>query len=474
MLALPVALLVQAVPIPDPASSGTSWRWAVTHRPLGAYVVEDTTGRPVDPGGATATLRATSGAVALPNGHVTLAGALRADTARGRLVRLSAELRTRSAIRAWLWLRVDSGLRRWAITNTWDDAMQGTTGWARREVVLPVTADAQQVTFGVQLVGGGEVSVRHLRVEVLAPVRADAPPAPPARATLDSAISLARRHSIWRDTVSWDVVVPEVRAFAAGAQTPRDVYPALRLLASRLGDRHSFLMEPRAAAAQREGRVENAQPIIRALPGRVGYVLVPGYAGVNLDSVRAYVQRAHDVLLTVALGVRCGWVVDLRDNTGGNMWPMLAALRPFLGDGIVGTFDGPGAADRTPWTAAALGVSSPAPLAPLEREFVAVLTGARTASAGEAVAVAFRGRPRTRSFGVATAGQSTANRMFDLPGGAKLLLTVATYADRTGGRYGGAIAPDEYHPGHEGVGRDDALEHAQEWLARSTACAPRP
>jgi C-terminal processing protease CtpA/Prc len=73
---------------------------------------------------------------------------------------------------------------------------------------------------------------------------------------------------------------------------------------------------------------------------------------------------------------------------------------------------------------------------------VAVLTSNITASAGEAVVVAFRGRPNTQSFGYQTAGYSTANRIFELSDGAWIVLTVSTFADRTGQLYGDKIAPD--------------------------------
>ena len=42
-----------------------------------------------------------------------------------------------------------------------------------------------------------------------------------------------------------------------------------------------------------------------------------------------YVDAAHDVLGAAA----CGWIVDLRSNGGGNLYPMLAALAPLLGPG---------------------------------------------------------------------------------------------------------------------------------------------
>ena len=34
----------------------------------------------------------------------------------------------------------------------------------------------------------------------------------------------------------------------------------------------------------------------------------------------------------------CRWVVDLRGNGGGNMWPMLGGLRPFFGEAGLGSF----------------------------------------------------------------------------------------------------------------------------------------
>jgi C-terminal processing protease CtpA/Prc len=74
---------------------------------------------------------------------------------------------------------------------------------------------------------------------------------------------------------------------------------------------------------------------------------------------------------------------------------------------------------------------------------VATLTSPLTASSGELVGLAFRGRPRTRSFGEATSGVPTDNEPFDLPDGARLLLTVALGADRTGQVYDGPLVPDQ-------------------------------
>ena len=149
------------------------------------------------------------------------------------------------------------------------------------------------------------------------------------------------------------------------------------------------------------------------------------------------------------------------------MWPMLAGLKPFLGGGTVGTFESP--ARSTKWVAGQrVDVEPPPGLSALESAWVAVITGPRTVSSGEAVTVAFRGRPRTRSFGQPTGGLSTSNSGFPLPDGATLLLTTAVFADRNGQRYGAAIEPDEAVSPVDGA--DPALAVAVAWLRRSSGC----
>jgi len=99
-----------------------------------------------------------------------------------------------------------------------------------------------------------------------------------------------------------------------------------------------------------------------------------------------------------------------------------------------------------------------------------VLTGPRTASSGEAVTISFIGRPRTRLFGLPTAGLSTANATLPLPSGAMLVLTTAVEADRTGKRYGEKITPDEVIPAAaSGAADDPQMERAVAWL-KSQSC----
>lgn len=206
------------------------------------------------------------------------------------------------------------------------------------------------------------------------------------------------------------------------------------------------------------------------LPAHAGDGMVPGVGG--------YAALAHEALAGHADA--CGWVVDLRLNTGGNMWPMLAAAAPLLGEGELGAFALKGG-ERWAWTyqggtLRADGVAmAAAPDAPalLPSPPVAVLTSGLTASAGEALVVAFRGRPGARSFGEATAGVPTVNRTFPLPDGATLFLTVGRFADRAGRVYEDPLRPDvELAVAWEAFGApgDPLLLAASGWLLDQPGC----
>ena len=147
---------------------------------------------------------------------------------------------------------------------------------------------------------------------------------------------------------------------------------------------------------------------------------------------------------------------------------MIAGVGSVLGEGVAGYFVPPLDMPWTAWghrnggafnnDAEVIRTSAPYVLiAPAPK--VAVLTDYAVGSSGEAVVVAFRARPRTRSFGSVTRGLSTANEAFALSDGAKLFLTVAVMADRERTLYGDSIVPDESVSGDAEV-----VQRAIAWL----------
>jgi C-terminal processing protease CtpA/Prc len=171
----------------------------------------------------------------------------------------------------------------------------------------------------------------------------------------------------------------------------------------------------------------------------------------------------------------------LRQNSGGNLWPMLAGLGPLLGEAELAASVYPDGR-RTPiWYRdgqAGFGdytqLRLRAPYAVAPGVPVAVLLGPATASSAEVLAVALRSRPATRSFGAPTRGLSAGNRTFPLADGASLVLTVAATSDAAGHVYLGPIVPDEpvarLGPSGPGAFGDAPLEAAVEWLTSRDVC----
>ena len=101
---------------------------------------------------------------------------------------------------------------------------------------------------------------------------------------------------------------------------------------------------------------------------------------------------------------------------------------------------------------------------------IAILIGPRTASAGEAVAIAFKGRRSVKLFGQPTAGQSTGNEAITLEDGAVLAIAAAVMVDRDGNHYGGQVLPDVTVPTPATLqDRDMTLVSAIDWIKQARA-----
>ncbi|MFI6930424.1 S41 family peptidase [Streptomyces sp. NPDC050287] len=303
---------------------------------------------------------------------------------------------------------------------------------------------------------------------------------PDARIYLSKALSIMEDRSLLRHQIDWAELRSKAFSRAGGARKPADTYGAINVAVSDLGDRHSSFWEPDDAKERFGSSAVSFDGLRgRSLQGGLGYLSLPGVDG-SQKAYDRYVRQGRNAVARADRSEACGWVVDLRSNTGGGMWPMLAVVGPILGEGKVGMFvDADG--DKSAWS---IRRGSPSldgksagwgagPSVAKSAAPVAVLTGKRTRSAGEAVVVAFRGRPDTRFFGEQTAGVPTGNQTYRLSDGAVLVLTEVKDADRTGRAYDAPIPPDEEivkDPRPVARNQDEVLERARSWLLEQAAC----
>ncbi|MGW4488105.1 S41 family peptidase [Amycolatopsis sp. NPDC004368] len=309
-------------------------------------------------------------------------------------------------------------------------------------------------------------------VSVLGLVTAAAVPRPdPVRAYLLTALALLRAHSIDRDSVDWPGAQAAALRRIEGVTEPAGTYSAIRNVIAELSNPHTSLRGPVQAVP--------APPATVAVPsgrthGDVAVLTVPEFH-LNPAAAGRYVAAGVAALRSGDASHPCGWIVDLRDNGGGDMHPMLTVVSPLLDDGPLGSFEGPDGS--TPWTlhagrltvgTAAYAEANPFRLAHPQPP-VAVLTSARTGSSGEATLIAFRGLARATTFGQPTAGFATGNAVFPLSDGAQLLITTVRDADRTGRVYDNTpIEPD--HPLPASATTDEVIAAASAWLHTQPGC----
>ncbi len=296
-------------------------------------------------------------------------------------------------------------------------------------------------------------------------------PSAEAKAYLNAALDIMEQHSLNRRTIDWTKLRTTTFERAAAARVPADTYTVIRSALMELGDHHSIFNSPEDGQAIDNGSWQLTPPTGMLVHDRIASIVVPAFLGNEAQAI-SYAEQAHAVIARLDQARPCGWIVDLRDNTGGNMWPMLAGIGPVLGDGMAGAFTDlddqhidygyyAGAAREGQETV--IKVNTPYQLR-AAMPTVAVLTSGETASSGEAITVAFRGRPDTKSFGQSTYGVSSGNEGFPLSDGAFIYLTTSVFADRTGVRYGQEIVPDTVV--------SESREAAATWLLEQPACRP--
>jgi len=279
-------------------------------------------------------------------------------------------------------------------------------------------------------------------------------PLTPHEPYLQEAFAAVKKYSIRADSFDIDSLERAYLAQLHDSLTPPQIHDLLRTALQTI-DPHSNLYDSATVQSMKSGTsdwVADPHPYRGKLLGdRFAYVDMMGFRGMDSVTCNLYVDSLHLLLRKLKNQHPEGWIIDLRQNNGGNMWAMLAGMGPLLGEGILGySVDNQG--QRNPWYYMLYNDSTETydhlTLADSAYHFhnqlpIAVIVGENTGSAGESVALAFRGNPHARLFGTPTYGFTTGNRGYYMPDSAWLSITHSVDADRSGRTYGGPIQPDE-------------------------------
>ncbi|MDX2117422.1 MAG: S41 family peptidase [Planctomycetota bacterium] len=316
-----------------------------------------------------------------------------------------------------------------------------------------------------------------------------------ARALVREAVATLARETLEADRVDWPALESRMLARLPPDASLDDARKSINEAVAALGDRHARFTPPslparsspappsEASAAAADAAQPAASPVVtRRVPDlpegamldtHVAYVVAPGCAAPSVDGLRIYARAAVDLIETLHKQQPRGWIIDLRLNSGGNIWPMLLGFRPLLRNGVVSTMIGGPRSDAFGVNADAAWMGTtegPAPqltwgevptghTAIIDAP-VAVLIDRWTMSSGEGLAIAFRVRPVVRFFGGSTSGLTTVTNSYRLSDGSTLLLPVAQMGDADGRPVYGAIAPDQLVEMGDWPASDDAASRA--------------
>ncbi|WP_295672956.1 S41 family peptidase [uncultured Mucilaginibacter sp.] len=305
---------------------------------------------------------------------------------------------------------------------------------------------------------------------------------------LDTVITIIHAEALNKDSVNWDTLKKEVFHKAGSARNIKDLVPSIRYIFDKLHDAHGAIIYKGIPYGAHKLRPQYSNELmaqvtklgipklkVRVLNHNYGYVLIPAITA-DFNEVNKYAQEIKDSICSIDPKKVKGWIIDLRLNPGGNMWPMLGGIGSLIGDHQAGSFvnnkgetlhtwsikNGDAYYDTTrlTWTTGKC-------LAKNKKYKIAVLIGPITQSSGEAIAISLKGRPRTMFFGENTGGYTTANITNILKYGCTLLVASSEEADRNNKAYNQFVKPDISIPGGDDftdIEKDEKLKAALSWL----------
>ena len=309
------------------------------------------------------------------------------------------------------------------------------------------------------------------------------------RVFLDSALHVMEQHSMFTKNLDWTKVTDSAHQLAKNAATYGEAATAIRYAFNQLGDKHGWVVindteyhnpafpldTTRNTSAMKEAALYHGGKVFSKQIENYAYLNIPYFGGQTMSKMNAFAQRLQDSLCRVITPATKGIIIDLRLDGGGNVFPMLVGVSNVLGNGIISqTKDANGKTNTMRMENYRITLLDTI-VVKLEKRCgdftklpVAVLIGPMTGSSGEGLAITFSTRPKTVLIGERTAGYTTGNQGFLLPGvNNGLILGENFMTDKNGKEYKNGVQPAIEITGgdnYNNVLNDAKIKAALKWL----------
>lgn len=285
--------------------------------------------------------------------------------------------------------------------------------------------------------------------------------------------NIIKDNSLVTGQINWAEYEKEVSELSKNINSIDSCKPIFNYIIKTLrknGDHHSFFIAKSGVEKLTNNPPQPKYAESQLLNAHTGYIKVPGVRSFNQQMNNAFRDTIQQLIKKLDTENEItAWVVDLRHNTGGNMWPMVAGLNALIKDGVAGYW-----VDvknkRKEWTSYGRGFMGAGKFYKVKTMSapIAVLIDSFTASSGEMTAISFIGLRNVKTFGQPSAGYTTSNETYRLSNGDVLQLSNAYAADRKKNIYKERIYPN-VHIKENTKTADDTMEAALEWVAKESS-----
>lgn len=236
----------------------------------------------------------------------------------------------------------------------------------------------------------------------------------------------------------------------------KKIYPLLQEALTVMCGKHAVLVTNQESKQADEdykapmGHVKN----------NILHIQLPAFAGTNKQGVK-YAKKAFDIVNKHAYK---GIIIDLSNNTGGNMGPMVAGISSIVPNGTMyKMINSSGTTTKAELKGSVTtNAGQPVKLPKETKKLnvpIAIVTNKWTASSGELTDLAIQNNAKVKTFGHASAGYTSINWTYTMYNGTQLNITTKKIKDNKGNiLFNNKLIPDQK--------TNKPISDAQKWLVK--------
>lgn len=289
-------------------------------------------------------------------------------------------------------------------------------------------------------------------------------------AFFEQAFEIIKQESIKKNDINWAALKQDVKDSITRFASNQDAYDAIKYTVELIDDGHSVFVDATTPNRLSTDTISIPQIETDIVGDSIGYLKLPGLVA-NDSITHQYSSVIRKALLDLDKSAALsGWIIDLRENSGGKLGSECLGLAPLFSDTLVGLSRNNQNELRTIVCKNDRFYFGDVLIDTLicDRSLsnhdkkVAVLTSNNTVSAGEFLALAFMFQDSTRVFGTRTRGKTSHLQLMTFKSNALLLLAVEEYCDINKNS-----VPDGVYPEVECLS-EDCMNEVIDWIEGAT------